>query len=141
MIPKFYWISSIGFDDEAKAITYPQFYYKGQANTTIGMASIYTAGDGTQILVTEGGVIIGHPQQGFAAVEKIATNSGYVENPINATKSPGAVVIASNVAMYIRPEAENMLFTKLYLMNGAGLEHFEQVFNNGYLKTYYVDYA
>jgi hypothetical protein len=134
-------VSSIGFGDETKAITYPQFEYEGSTNTTLGAARVYRAGDDSRILVTEQGVVIGHPQKGFVPIEKIATERGYLDNPINATKSPGAVLIAQNMALYIAPEAEDILFTKLYLLGGSGLENFKPVFNNGYIKTYEADYT
>jgi asparagine N-glycosylation enzyme membrane subunit Stt3 len=141
MIPKFYWVSSIGFNDESKAITYPQFSYVGDADTTLGRARIYQSGRGDQILVIGDGVIYKDVQLGYTALEKIATEKGYFENPINATKAPGAVFIASNIAFYISPEAENIIFTKLYLLNGYGLEYFNSVFDNGFIKLYEAEYS
>lgn len=143
MVPKFYWVSSIGFDDESKAITYPQFGFAGTSNTTFGMARIYEANDGTQLVAFDQGVIIGNQQRGYLPLDTLATENGYVQLPVspNATSGPGAVMIASNMALYIPEEAEDILFTKLYILGGAGLEHFTPVFNNGYIKTYQADYA
>ncbi len=43
-------------------------------------------------------------------------------------------------AFYMTPDVQSSTFTKLYFYDGAGLEHFKQVYSNGEVKIYKVDF-
>ncbi len=43
-------------------------------------------------------------------------------------------------AFYMTPEVQDSIFTKLYFYDGKGLEHFKQVYSNGEVKIYKVDF-
>ena len=43
-------------------------------------------------------------------------------------------------AFYMTPEVQNSVFTRLYFYDGAGLTHFKQVYSNGEVKIYKVEF-
>lgn len=152
MISKFYWVSSIGFGDENKAITYPQFYYNAEVSQSFATsqsqfknARVYVLPGSSEhlVVVPNGPILEGRvdPTRGlvFKPVDKIATTNGYMKLT-NSTEETGAFIISSNLALYIPPQAEDMLFTRMFFLMGAGLNHIRIVFDNGFIRTFEAQY-
>lgn len=136
MVGKFYWVSSIGRGEENVTV-YPYFFYYGERTFQNEPARIYQDNVGQQIVVTQSNILMGY-QGRVAPVELVVTSDGYVMQVPNATVPhiSGAIVLGYDAAIFIPPNAVNMLFTKMYFLDGKGLDYFEKVYDNGYMKTF-----
>ena len=113
------------------------------------IAYVYAFGQNQAIVVYDtNGTLIPYLQQGaqFAKIEKIFyfTKTGEaVLRQIQDAEVKGLVWAdpSKQLVMMISPELENAMFTRMFLFNGAGLEHFELVNSwGGEVKLYKVKF-
>lgn len=85
-------------------------------------------------------------QRGTFAVENFCSTSGIVpfDPPENRSVLPGCVAFhpfrGSTQLIYIPEQAMESTLVRLYVMDAPDMPHFEEVFDNGYVKMWRVDY-
>ncbi len=85
-------------------------------------------------------------QRGTAAIGNVCTEDGIqeVDVPENQSTIPGCVSFhpyrQHQTLVFIPPEVMDSALVNLYVMDAHGMEHFEEVFDNGFVKMWRVDY-
>lgn len=129
----------------SRLVQYVPFQYLRDAETPLGNGRIYTAGQYFIAIVDQNGTALpligvsGSP--GVAALSSISTYEGVYYTNLNSTelpKDPGAVILAGGTAIYATAGGESNMFTRTYILDGAGTQRFREVFSNGFAKSFYV---
>ncbi|MDY6769238.1 MAG: hypothetical protein SVW02_03980, partial [Candidatus Nanohaloarchaea archaeon] len=86
-------------------------------------------------------------RRGTAAIGKVCSEDGVEEIDVGANQSalPGCVAFhpyrQHQTLVYIPQEVVDSTLVELYIMDAHGMEHFDEVFDNGYVKMWKVDYS
>ncbi|MDY6768687.1 MAG: STT3 domain-containing protein [Candidatus Nanohaloarchaea archaeon] len=86
-------------------------------------------------------------RRGTAAVANVCSEDGIreVEVPQNRSAIPGCVAFhpyrQHQTLVYIPRDVMDSTLVNLYVMDAYGMDHFEEVFDNGYVKMWRVDYS
>ncbi|MFB6295109.1 MAG: hypothetical protein ABEI97_05080, partial [Candidatus Nanohaloarchaea archaeon] len=92
------------------------------------------------------GVPMMQTRRGTAAIGNVCTENGVreVDVPANRSAIPGCVSFhpyrQHQTLVFIPPEVMDSTLVNLYVMDAHGMEHFEEVFDNGFVKMWKVDY-
>ncbi|MDY6770224.1 MAG: STT3 domain-containing protein [Candidatus Nanohaloarchaea archaeon] len=93
--------------------------------------------DGTPLMQT---------RRGTAAIANVCSEDGVreVDIPENQTAIPGCVAFHPHrqhqTLVYIPEEVMDSTLVELYIMDAHGMEHFDEVFDNGFVKMWKIDY-
>ena len=139
MIGKMAAASSIGL----RPVQYAVFPYLRDSDTPLGKGRIYSSGGYFIAIVDQNGTalpLIGASgQAGAAVLSSIATYDGVFEtNSSGAQMDSGSAILLPGAAIYATEGGDRNIFTRTYILDGAGTERFREVFSNGFAKSFYV---
>lgn len=104
----------------------------------------FTVVDGQPVF---NGPPLAQTNRGTAAVSNLCTENGVqeVDVPANRSALPGCVAFHPNkqhrTLVYIPQEVMRSTLVELYIMDAPDMPHFTEVFDNGYVKMWKVDYT
>ncbi|MFH0962022.1 MAG: STT3 domain-containing protein, partial [archaeon] len=138
MIGKMAAASSIG----GRPVQYVVFPFSKEAETPLGTAQIYASNPYFIALVNQNQTtlpLIGvSGQSGAMALSSIVTYNGIYSTNTTLPKDPGSAIIVGGAVVYVTEGGAGNIFTRTYLLDGAGTSRFREVFSNGFAKSFYV---